>query len=69
MVTKGDVYIRGCPRGLRDMFKAACARNGSNMNAVVRAFMQAYIDESERIHIGGDGVTSKPVRIAKRMVK
>lgn len=66
---KGDLYIRGLSRGLRDLFKSACAKNGTDMKKEIVCFLKAYIEESNRVHIGGDGETSKAVRIAKKRLK
>lgn len=67
--SKGDVYVRGCPRGLRDQFKSACAINGTNMNRELQKFMRLFIEESRRIHIGNDNELDKTTRIVRKLFK
>ncbi|MFQ7067060.1 MAG: hypothetical protein ACLSFI_03200 [Christensenellaceae bacterium] len=35
------------PKGTKELFRAACERNGETMNGVLNKFIKAYIEEHE----------------------
>lgn len=42
-----DLYQMSMPKGTKELFRAACERNGKTMNGVLNKFIKAYIEEHE----------------------
>lgn len=48
MSSPGVLYIRPVPRGVKDMFRAACVKRGKSMKEVIVEFMKEYIQNDNK---------------------
>lgn len=44
----GALYIRGIPKPVKLLFKAACARREESMTLVIESMMKDYIENPEK---------------------
>lgn len=51
-ITRGCLFVRRLPEGVKNHFKGVCARRNQNMRDVIAALMRLYIDRPEAIDTG-----------------